>query len=116
MHMACFNKVGTMLRQSISASSALSGQSSMLNAMRLMSTKLFIGGLSYQTDDQSLRDAFSSFGEVDSGESNRVAVISHFCTFPSLLKGMLQYQCCRSLALLVEALGKVFNGPKYRAL
>ncbi|KAL1561588.1 Ribosome-interacting GTPase 2 [Salvia divinorum] len=64
--MACFNKVGTMLRQSISASSALSGQSSMFNAVRLMSTKLFIGGLSYQTDDQSLKDAFSSFGEVDS--------------------------------------------------
>ncbi|CAI9778866.1 unnamed protein product [Fraxinus pennsylvanica] len=37
---------------------------SMINAIRCMSTKLFIGGLSYGTDDQSLRDAFSSFGDV----------------------------------------------------
>lgn len=27
-------------------------------------------GLSYGTDDQSLKDAFSSFGEVDSGGLN----------------------------------------------
>ncbi|KAL0340585.1 UNVERIFIED_CONTAM: Glycine-rich RNA-binding protein 2, mitochondrial [Sesamum radiatum] len=58
--MACYNKFGTLLRQSISASNALNGQSSMLNAIRCMSTKLFVGGLSYGTDDQSLRDAFSS--------------------------------------------------------
>ncbi|KAL0358511.1 UNVERIFIED_CONTAM: Glycine-rich RNA-binding protein 2, mitochondrial [Sesamum angustifolium] len=62
--MACYNKFGTLLRQSISASNALNGQSSMLNAIRCMSTKLFVGGLSYGTDDQSLRDAFSSFGDV----------------------------------------------------
>jgi len=29
-----------------------------------MSSKLFIGGLSYGTDEQSLREAFSGFGEV----------------------------------------------------
>nr|DAD24338.1 TPA_asm: hypothetical protein HUJ06_025802 [Nelumbo nucifera] len=34
------------------------------NVIRCMTTKLFIGGLSYGTDDQSLRDAFSSFGDV----------------------------------------------------
>ncbi|PIN08460.1 hypothetical protein CDL12_18965 [Handroanthus impetiginosus] len=62
--MALYNKIGTMLRQSISASSALNGQSSMFNAIRCMSTKLFIGGLSYGTDDLSLREAFSSFGDV----------------------------------------------------
>ncbi|KAG8369611.1 hypothetical protein BUALT_Bualt14G0031700 [Buddleja alternifolia] len=62
--MAFYNKVGSMLRQSISASSAMNGQSSMLNAIRCMSTKLFVGGLSYGTDDQSLRDAFASFGDV----------------------------------------------------
>ncbi|CAN4090864.1 unnamed protein product [Withania somnifera] len=36
----------------------------MLNAIRCMSTKLFVGGLSYGTDDQSLKDAFTSFGDV----------------------------------------------------
>ncbi|PIN07184.1 hypothetical protein CDL12_20255 [Handroanthus impetiginosus] len=62
--MAFYNKVGSLLRQNISASSALNGPSAMLNAVRCMSTKLFVGGLSYGTDDQSLRDAFSSFGDV----------------------------------------------------
>ncbi|KAM0946588.1 putative RNA recognition motif domain, nucleotide-binding alpha-beta plait domain superfamily [Dioscorea sansibarensis] len=37
----------------------------MLNFARCMSsTKLFIGGLSYSTDDQSLREAFNPFGNV----------------------------------------------------
>ncbi|KAG8078865.1 hypothetical protein GUJ93_ZPchr0007g3266 [Zizania palustris] len=36
----------------------------MFNAARLFSSKLFVGGLSWGTDDQSLRDAFASFGEV----------------------------------------------------
>ncbi|KAK9671427.1 hypothetical protein RND81_12G029600 [Saponaria officinalis] len=58
--MALFGKVGNILKQSISQSSA----STMLNSARYMSTKLFVGGLSYGTDDNSLRDAFSEFGEV----------------------------------------------------
>ncbi|XP_039121569.1 glycine-rich RNA-binding protein 2, mitochondrial-like [Dioscorea cayenensis subsp. rotundata] len=37
----------------------------MLNFTRcISSTKLFIGGLSYGTDDQSLREAFNPFGNV----------------------------------------------------
>ncbi|OIT35476.1 PREDICTED: glycine-rich RNA-binding protein 2, mitochondrial-like [Nicotiana attenuata] len=66
--MAFCNKLSGLLRQSISTSgNALNAQApaaSMLNAMRCMSTKLFIGGLSYGTDDQSLKDAFASFGDV----------------------------------------------------
>ncbi|KAL9232745.1 hypothetical protein vseg_007816 [Gypsophila vaccaria] len=58
--MALLNKVGSILRQTISQNSA----SAMLNSARYMSTKLFIGGLSYGTDDNSLRDAFAAFGEV----------------------------------------------------
>ncbi|KAL8056838.1 hypothetical protein ABFX02_04G145200 [Erythranthe guttata] len=38
---------------------------SFLQAIRCMSTsKLFIGGLSYSTDDTSLREAFDKYGEV----------------------------------------------------
>ncbi|KAK4732854.1 hypothetical protein R3W88_025842 [Solanum pinnatisectum] len=66
--MAFYNKLGGLLRQSISTSgNALNAQSSapsMLNAIRCMSTKLFVGGLSFGTDDQSLKEAFTSFGEV----------------------------------------------------
>ncbi|XP_056166109.1 glycine-rich RNA-binding protein 2, mitochondrial-like [Syzygium oleosum] len=60
--MAFCNKVGNLLKQSISQN----GPASMLNSIRCMATssKLFIGGLSYGTDDHSLKDAFSSFGEV----------------------------------------------------
>ncbi|KNA18740.1 hypothetical protein SOVF_067940 [Spinacia oleracea] len=58
--MAFYNRIGSMLNQSILQHSG----SSMTNAIRCMSTKLFVGGLSFGTDDGSLRDAFASFGEV----------------------------------------------------
>ncbi|KDP39332.1 hypothetical protein JCGZ_01089 [Jatropha curcas] len=62
--MAFCNKLGSLVRQSISQNGQVP-VNSMLNSIRCMSSsKLFIGGLSYGTDDQSLRDAFSSFGEV----------------------------------------------------
>ncbi|XP_021290964.1 glycine-rich RNA-binding protein 2, mitochondrial-like [Herrania umbratica] len=60
--MALSSKLGSLLRQN--------GQmpiTSMLNSVRCMSTstkKLFIGGLSYGTDDQTLKEAFSGFGDV----------------------------------------------------
>uniref|UniRef100_A0A7N0V781 RRM domain-containing protein n=1 Tax=Kalanchoe fedtschenkoi TaxID=63787 RepID=A0A7N0V781_KALFE len=59
---------------------------SMLNAVRDMSTKLFVGGLSWGTDDQSLKDAFSTYGEVidarvitdrDTGRSRGFGFVSY---------------------------------------
>ncbi|KAK9159903.1 hypothetical protein Syun_006244 [Stephania yunnanensis] len=67
--MAFSGRFGSLMRQIASQNVVLKGQMlapSMLNAVRCMSsTKLFIGGLSYGTDDQSLRDAFASFGDVN---------------------------------------------------
>ncbi|XP_074306893.1 glycine-rich RNA-binding protein 4, mitochondrial-like [Silene latifolia] len=60
--MALFGQAGSILKQSISQNSA----SAMLNSVRYMSTKLFIGGVSYSTDDNSLHAAFSQFGQVTS--------------------------------------------------
>ncbi|WOH13483.1 hypothetical protein DCAR_0832993 [Daucus carota subsp. sativus] len=61
--MAFYNKVGSIARQS---NAHISSVPSMLNAIRAMSSsKLFIGGLSFQINEQCLRDAFSSFGDVD---------------------------------------------------
>ncbi|KAI4317360.1 hypothetical protein L6164_025233 [Bauhinia variegata] len=61
--MAFCNKLGNILRQSAAQNKQL--PSSMLNYVRCMSSsKLFVGGLSYGVDDQSLRDAFSNFGDV----------------------------------------------------
>ncbi|KAM7486098.1 hypothetical protein LguiA_002107 [Lonicera macranthoides] len=58
--MAFCNRIGSLMRQTMSHNSP-----SMLNTIRSMSSsKLFIGGLSYGTDDQSLKDAFASFGDV----------------------------------------------------
>ncbi|GKC09707.1 retrovirus-related pol polyprotein from transposon TNT 1-94, partial [Tanacetum coccineum] len=50
---------------------------SMFNAIRCMSSKLFVGGLSYQTDDHSLKEAFSSFGEVTDGENMAPILVSN---------------------------------------
>ncbi|KAJ7979181.1 putative Glycine-rich RNA-binding protein [Quillaja saponaria] len=62
--MSFCGKIGTLLRQS----AAQNGQvpmTSMLNSIRCMSSsKLFVGGLSFGVDDQSLKDAFASFGDV----------------------------------------------------
>ncbi|XP_043718836.1 glycine-rich RNA-binding protein 4, mitochondrial-like [Telopea speciosissima] len=65
--MAMSSRFGSLLRKSMSPNIPSNGQApvtSMLNAVRCVSTKLFIGGLSYGTDDSSLKDAFSSFGDV----------------------------------------------------
>jgi len=63
--MAAFNKLGGLLRHSaLTAGAPTSSSPALFNAARHMSTKLFVGGLSWGTNDQSLREAFCSFGEV----------------------------------------------------
>ncbi|XP_045811212.1 glycine-rich RNA-binding protein 4, mitochondrial-like [Trifolium pratense] len=83
--MAFCNKIGNLLRQSASQTSQ--APSPMLNYLRHMSSsKLFIGGLSYGVDDQSLRDAFSTYGDVtearvitdrDTGRSRGFGFVSY---------------------------------------
>ncbi|KAK4266617.1 hypothetical protein QN277_027509 [Acacia crassicarpa] len=84
--MALFNKLGSLLRQG-AAQDRQVPVASMLNFARCMSSsKLFIGGLSYGVDDQSLRDAFASFGDVvearvitdrDSGRSRGFGFVNY---------------------------------------
>ncbi|KAL7251147.1 hypothetical protein ACSBR1_013055 [Camellia fascicularis] len=70
--MAFSNIVGSLMRQTISQNSISNGQvsmASMLNAIHCMSSsKLFIGGLTFGTDDQSLREAFFRLCDVVDGE------------------------------------------------
>ncbi|KAK8958357.1 hypothetical protein KSP40_PGU019860 [Platanthera guangdongensis] len=57
--MAFASKIGSLLKCS------LSSKPSIYQAVRWMSSsKIFVGGLSYNTDDQTLREAFSGYGEV----------------------------------------------------
>ncbi|CAN6223218.1 unnamed protein product, partial [Urochloa humidicola] len=57
--MAFLQKVGNLVKRSTGASSSL------YQAVRCMSSsKLFVGGISYGTDEHSLRDAFAGYGEV----------------------------------------------------
>ncbi|KAF7124052.1 hypothetical protein RHSIM_Rhsim12G0148300 [Rhododendron simsii] len=66
--MAFLSKAGNILRQAASkhANSNICGSNpSLFQMIRCMSTsKVFVGGLSYATDDMSLTNAFSKYGEV----------------------------------------------------
>ncbi|KAF5193435.1 Glycine-rich rna-binding protein 2 protein [Thalictrum thalictroides] len=87
--MAFAGKLGGLMRQSLLQNTVSNGQvqaTTMLNAIRCMSTKLFVGGLSFGTDDQQLKEAFSSFGDVtearvitdrDSGRSRGFGFVSY---------------------------------------
>ncbi|KAF0889556.1 hypothetical protein E2562_028651 [Oryza meyeriana var. granulata] len=57
--MALANKIGNLLKKATSSSPAL------YQSIRCMSSsKLFVGGLSYSTDEQSLKDTFANYGQV----------------------------------------------------
>lgn len=66
--MALTNKVGSILRQAITKHINYNGSATMpavLYTVRNMSSsRLFVGGLSYGMDDMTLRESFTSFGEV----------------------------------------------------
>ncbi|KAK4347811.1 hypothetical protein RND71_034150 [Anisodus tanguticus] len=88
--MALFNRIGNMLKQSVSRHTNLelcASRTSLYQAIRSMSSsKLFVGGLSYGTDETSLREAFSQHGEViearvildrDTGRSRGFGFVSY---------------------------------------
>ncbi|KAL6643607.1 hypothetical protein ACP70R_018373 [Stipagrostis hirtigluma subsp. patula] len=77
--MALANKLGGLLKKATSSNPTL------YQAIRCMS-KLFVGGLSYGTDDHSLKEAFSNYGEVveariildrDSGRSRGFGFVTY---------------------------------------
>ncbi|KAI4369258.1 hypothetical protein MLD38_017719 [Melastoma candidum] len=81
--MAMSGKFGSILKKAM----LQERPASLLQSIRCLSSssKLFVGGLSYGTDDHSLKDAFSSFGEVlearvitdrDSGRSRGFGFVS----------------------------------------
>ncbi|KAJ0692514.1 putative RNA recognition motif domain, nucleotide-binding alpha-beta plait domain superfamily [Helianthus annuus] len=89
--MAFVSKVGSLLKQSGSKHASMgllsSSNSPFFQAIRSMSSaKLFVGGLSYGTDEMGLRQAFQEYGEVieakvitdrDSGRSRGFGFVSY---------------------------------------
>ncbi|KAJ0555265.1 putative RNA recognition motif domain, nucleotide-binding alpha-beta plait domain superfamily [Helianthus annuus] len=111
--MAFYNKIGCLMRQSISQNCVSNGQvtgPSMFNAVRCMSSKLFIGGLSYQTDDHSLKEAFSGFGDV-----TEARVVTDRETGRSRGFGFVNYSCDDSANEAMKAMdGQELNGRSIR--
>ncbi|KAK4794304.1 hypothetical protein SAY86_012298 [Trapa natans] len=66
--MAFFGKLGNMIKQTANRQSSLDISASkpyIYQVVRcISSSKLFIGGISYGTDEMGLREAFSKYGEV----------------------------------------------------
>ncbi|KAG5226727.1 hypothetical protein OIU77_002005 [Salix suchowensis] len=97
--MAFCNKFGSLVRQSISQNGQ-APMASMLNSIRCMSSsKLFIGGLSWSTDDQTLKDAFSGYGEVTDAK-----VITDRDTGRSRGFGFVNYESTESASAALSAM------------
>ncbi|XP_058093359.1 glycine-rich RNA-binding protein 2, mitochondrial-like [Magnolia sinica] len=111
--MAFCSRIGSLVRQSISGNGLANGPTpvmSMLNAVRCISSKLFIGGLSYGTDDQSLRDAFTSFGDVVEAK-----VITDRDTGRSRGFGFVNFACDESATSALSSMdGQELNGRNIR--
>ncbi|KAI8534108.1 hypothetical protein RHMOL_Rhmol10G0062800 [Rhododendron molle] len=88
--MAFVSKVGNMLKQTISNHVKLelgASKPSIYQAIRCMSSsKLFVGGIPYSTDEMSLRETFAQYGEVvearivtdrETGRSRGFAFVSY---------------------------------------
>ncbi|KAG2726425.1 hypothetical protein I3843_01G108000 [Carya illinoinensis] len=108
--MAFCNKVGGLLRRSISQNGP-APINSMLNSIRCMSSsKLFVGGLSYSTDEQSLKDAFAGFGDVVDAK-----VIVDRDTGRSRGFGFVNYSSTESASEALSAMdGQELNGRNIR--
>ncbi|CAD5323963.1 unnamed protein product [Arabidopsis thaliana] len=107
--MAFCNKLSGILRQGVSQSSN-GPVTSMLGSLRYMSSKLFVGGLSWGTDDSSLKQAFTSFGEV-----TEATVIADRETGRSRGFGFVSFSCEDSANNAIKEMdGKELNGRQIR--
>ncbi|XP_010243460.1 PREDICTED: glycine-rich RNA-binding protein 2, mitochondrial-like [Nelumbo nucifera] len=110
--MAFSSRIGGLMRQSMSKNIVSNGPvpvPAMVNAIRCMATKLFIGGLSYGTDDQSLKDAFSSFGDV-----TEARVITDRDTGRSRGFGFVNFSTDESASSALAMDGQELNGRNIR--
>ncbi|XP_022736688.1 glycine-rich RNA-binding protein 2, mitochondrial-like [Durio zibethinus] len=115
--MAFLSKIGNILRQTTSTqinAQLSASRPGLFQVFRFMSTtpssKLFVGGISYQTDDQSLKEAFSKYGEVIEAR-----VIVDRETGRSRGFGFVTYTSTEDASSAVQALdGQVLHGRQVR--
>ncbi|KAL9438435.1 hypothetical protein AB3S75_024164 [Citrus x aurantiifolia] len=112
--MAFFSKVGNILRQTagkrISCESSISNPS-IYQAIRCMSSsKLFVGGISYNMDDNSLREAFAKYGYV-----NEARIILDRETGRSRGFGFVTFSTVEEASSAIQALdGQDLHGRRVR--
>ncbi|XP_027126423.2 uncharacterized protein [Coffea arabica] len=107
--MAFFNKARGILQHAVRKHinhEISASRPSIFEAIRCMSSKLFVGGLSYQTDQASLEDAFQKYGEVIEAR-----IITDHQTGNSRGFGFVTFQSAEAASSAIMALdGKEFQG------
>ncbi|GMI76781.1 hypothetical protein HRI_001347400 [Hibiscus trionum] len=115
--MAFLSKIGNMLRQTSTTqinSQLSASRPGLFQVFRCMSnspsSKVFVGGISFQTDDQGLRDAFGQYGEVIEAR-----VIVDRETGRSRGFGFVTYTSTEDASSAIQALdGQVLHGRQVR--
>ncbi|XP_024175338.1 glycine-rich RNA-binding protein 3, mitochondrial [Rosa chinensis] len=115
--MAFLSKFGNILRQTATRqirSELVPSKPSIFQAIRCMSTgpssKLFIGGVSFQSDEQSLREEFAKYGEVVD-----VRIITDRDTGRSRGFGFVTYTSSEEASSAIQALdGQELHGRRVR--
>ncbi|PPR87173.1 hypothetical protein GOBAR_AA33516 [Gossypium barbadense] len=115
--MAFLSKIGGILKQtaSMQLNARLSeSRPGLFQVFRSMSSapssKLFVGGISFQTDDQSLKEAFSKYGEVVEAR-----VIVDRETGRSRGFGFITYTSTEDASSALQALdGQILHGRQVR--
>lgn len=112
--MAFVHKVGSMLKQTISNHVKLelaTSKPSIYQAIRCMSSsKVFVGGIPYSTDEMSLREAFAQYGEVVEAR-----IITDRDTGRPRGFGFVSYTSSDEASSAIQALdGKDFHGRMLR--
>ncbi|KAK2663373.1 hypothetical protein Ddye_001947 [Dipteronia dyeriana] len=112
--MAFFSKVGSLLRQTASKQIGYelsASRSSIYQATRCMSSnKVFVGGLSYNTDESSLRAAFEKYGYV-----SEVRVILDRENGKSRGFGFVTYNSQEEASMAIQAVdGKEIDGRRVK--
>ncbi|KAL3513040.1 hypothetical protein ACH5RR_025757 [Cinchona calisaya] len=111
--MALFGKVRGILKQTVSKHinpEIAASTPSIFQVMRCMSTKLFVGGLAYQTEETSLIETFEKYGEVIEAR-----IIKDRETGSSRGFAFVTYQDTEAASSAIMALdGKDFQGRNLR--